>query len=105
MTGFFQSPGKAQHVDEALCWLLGQTFQHNLLHSTGNVRMRFAERRRVGIQVLIGNVSGQSFKGEMATEPLVNHHRQRILITGRNKPAADQFRGHIVQVPEAFFDL
>ena len=67
--------------------------------------MRFAERRRVGIQVLIGNVSGQSFKGEMATEPLVDHHRKCILVTGWNRLAADQFGGHIGQGTEAFSDL
>ena len=55
--------------------------------------------------MLIGNVNRQTFKGEMATEPLVYHYRKGILITCRNRLAADQFRGHVEQAPEAFFDL
>jgi len=67
--------------------------------------MRFAERRSVGIQVLIGKVSSQVFRREMAIEPLVDHHRERILITCWNRLAVDQFRGHICLGAEAFSDL
>ena len=67
--------------------------------------MPLAERRREGIQVLIGNISSQASEGEMATEPLVDHHRKCILITGRNRLAEDQFRGHVRQGTKAFLDL
>jgi len=63
MAGFFKSCGKAQHVYVALRGFLGQAFGDNLLHCKRDLGMPLAERRRNGIQVLVGELGNRPPKG------------------------------------------
>ncbi len=67
--------------------------------------MPLAQGSGAGIQVLVGEVSNRASKGELAAEPLVEHHGERILITGRTGLAEDLLGGHVGQGAEPFFEL
>ena len=67
--------------------------------------MPLTERSRDNIQMLVGEVGRRAPKRALAAEPLVGHHGECVLIAGRTGLAEDQFRGHVGQSAETFFDL
>src|SRR2546421_2551817 len=67
--------------------------------------MTLAEWFRCGIQVLVGDAGSRPHKGELAAKPLVDHHGERILITGGGRLALDLLGSHIGQRAELSSDL
>src|SRR6266487_1214389 len=58
-----------------------------------------------GIKVLVSKLRSRTLKGKVAAQPLVDHHGQGVLITGRADVTANLFGRHVVKRAKTLLHL
>ena len=101
MAGILKGAGKTKHIHVAQGRIFGQGFKDDLLDLGWDLRMLLAQRGRLSQQVLAGEFGRRSAKGATPTEPLIDHHRQSVLVTGRAGLPLNLFGRHVGQRAEA----
>ncbi len=95
LTGLFQGRGKVFHRGKARFRVFGQSLQYDLLDLWWDCRHALKQREGRHAQVLSHHLARRPLKGTLATQPLVDHHPQRILITCRAWVSLDLLRSHV----------
>src|SRR5215472_3701661 len=90
-----QSGGKLLHLLKSLLGVFGQGLEHDLLNLAWDGWVTLPQQWGWQAQVLHHHLAHRALEWASATEPFVDNHCQRILVTRRARVALDLLRGHI----------